>query len=262
MQYSNFELTINQGICHVEFNRPQQGNSITDAWLQEVLAVVHLCERDDAIRCLAFSSRGPYFSVGADLGMFRKNSDDLPNIIREVTVPFNSINSRLHRLSKPVIAAIQGPVAGGGLSMMLNCDYVIANDKAKFSVAYVGIGGSPDGGLCRQLPKLIGERRAKDMIMRNTQICTDTALDWGLINECVAEEALSDRLQQIALEFAIGPTAAYKQAKSLIALGSEITLETTMELEARAFAELGHTNDVKEGVTAIFEKRKPSFTGS
>jgi len=166
------------------------------------------------------------------------------------------------RMSAPVIAAVNGPAAGAGMSLAAACDIVVASEAASFTMAYTGAGLSPDGGATWTIPRRIGHGRARELVLTNRKLNAAEALDWGFATEVVSADALGARARALAETFATGPTAAYGRAKSLFAETFHNGLETQLELEARAIADSARGDDAREGVTAFLGKRRPQFRGA
>jgi 2-(1,2-epoxy-1,2-dihydrophenyl)acetyl-CoA isomerase len=185
----------------------------------------------------------------------------LPQYLREITSYLHLAISRFARLDAPVIAAVQGSAAGGGFSLAISCDLVIAAESATFLMAYTKIGMAPDGGSTYFLPRLVGLKRAMELALTNRALSAREACEWGIVTEVVAGENLSSRPEELARSLAQGPTGAFGSAKRLMHGGWNQTLETQMELESRAIAETGGSADGQEGIRAFLEKRKARFAG-
>jgi 2-(1,2-epoxy-1,2-dihydrophenyl)acetyl-CoA isomerase len=160
-----------------------------------------------------------------------------------------------------VIAAVQGSAAGGGFSLAISCDLVIAAESATFLMAYSKIGMAPDGSSTYFLPRLVGFKRAMELTLTNRVLSAREACEWGIVTEVVAPDGLAVRAEELAKSLAQGPTGAYGSAKRLLHSGWNQSLETQMELESRAIAEAGGSADGKEGIAAFVEKRKARFGG-
>jgi 2-(1,2-epoxy-1,2-dihydrophenyl)acetyl-CoA isomerase len=190
--------------------------------------------------------------------------DQLPRIgahIKELTTYLHGAVSRLVRSVKPVIMAVNGVAAGGGLSFALSGDVVVAAESARFTMAYSRIAATPDGSSSYFLPRLIGLRRAMDLYLTNRVLSAREALDWGLVTRVVPDAELGTAVAALADELAAGPTLAIGGAKRLFHQSTWESLETQMELEAQAIAQSGRTEDFREGVTAFAAKKTPTFRG-
>jgi 2-(1,2-epoxy-1,2-dihydrophenyl)acetyl-CoA isomerase len=169
--------------------------------------------------------------------------------------------SRLTRLNAPVIAAIQGTAAGAGFSLAIAADISIAAEHAKFTMAYTNAGLSPDGSSTYFLPRRVGDRRARELMLTNRVLTAAEAAEWGVINQAVPAETLEQTVQRLIEQFRKGPTLAFGRVKSLLNDSFNHGLETQMELETRGIAESAMTRDGQEGLHAFLEKRTPLFQG-
>lgn len=249
---------VRDHVGYVTLNRPHAGNSLDLGMAKELMAVALECERDKNVRAVLLRGAGNNFSMGGDVKLFHVQAD-LQSYLREITSYFHLAVSRLARLDAPVIAAVQGVAAGGGFSLAIACDLVVAADSATFLMAYTKIGMAPDGGSTYFLPRLVGLKRAMELTLTNRRLTALEAREFGLITEVVAAEKLTARAEELARALALGPTGAFGAAKRLLHNGWNESLETQMEWESRAIAEAGGTADGKEGVTAFLEKRKARF---
>ena len=165
------------------------------------------------------------------------------------------------RTAKPVIMAVNGIAAGGGMSLALAGDLVVAAESAKFTMAYSRIAASPDGSSSYFLPRMIGLRRALELHYTNRVLSAREAMDWGLVNRVHPDAEFPSAVSALAKELAQGPTLAFGRAKLLFHQSTQESLETQMELEAQAIAASGHTEDFKNGVAAFAKKQPPTFHG-
>ena len=161
----------------------------------------------------------------------------------------------------PVVAAVQGVAAGGGLSLLCGCDLVIAAASAKFTLAYTRAGLTPDGGSTFFLARLVGLRRAYELALTNRVLSAQEALEWGLITQVVPDQDLGEAAGALAANPVRGPTESFGATKRLLLDGATNSLETQMELESRAIAEAIRRPDGQEGIAAFLEKRRPGFVG-
>ena len=167
----------------------------------------------------------------------------------------------LREAAQPVIAAVHGAVAGAGMSLLAAADLAIAADGTKFSMAYSAIGTSPDGGSTWFLPRLVGARRAMELLLLSEPFDAATALRYGLVNRVVPVDELEAIAAQLARHLAGGPARAHAEIKALVNRSFETTLPAQLDAEAAAFARCAATRDFNEGVTAFVGKRKAKFEG-
>jgi 2-(1,2-epoxy-1,2-dihydrophenyl)acetyl-CoA isomerase len=192
---------------------------------------------------------------------FSAAGDGAGALIKEMTMYFHSAISRFARMDAPVVAAVNGMAAGAGFSLAVSCDLVVAAESAVFLSAYTAAALSPDGASTYFVPRLVGMRRAAELMLTNRRLSAAEALDWGLINEVVADDAAVGRATEVADQLASGPTVAYGAVKRMLHASLASSLETQMEMEARSIADMTRTRDGREGVSAFNEKRPPEFSG-
>jgi 2-(1,2-epoxy-1,2-dihydrophenyl)acetyl-CoA isomerase len=185
----------------------------------------------------------------------------MPSHLKDVTTYFHAAASRLVRGKAPVVAAVQGAVAGGGLSLACACDLVLAAESAKFTMAYTKIGLTPDGSGSYFLPRLVGLKRAMELTLTNRLFSAREAEHWGIVTRIVPDGELMAQADALAVQLASGPTLAYGAAKRLLHSGWTEPLETQMELESRSIADMGRTADAREGIGAFLAKRQPTYKG-
>lgn len=256
------------GLITVTFNRPEKKNALNgDNW-SDLAAVVTELESDPAARALVLTGAGGNFSSGADLsggmsgngeskGMTGRGQQPILSEMRIV----GDLISRLRRLPKPTVAAVDGVAVGVALGLVLACDLVIASDRARFSQIFVRRGMALDGGTSWSLPHQIGLRRAKQMAFFGEPVDAPTALEWGLVNEVVAPEELAATAADWGSRLANGPTISISLIKRLLDGAVESSFEATIEEEARCQHVAFTTDDMKEGIRAFLERREPEFKG-
>jgi 2-(1,2-epoxy-1,2-dihydrophenyl)acetyl-CoA isomerase len=249
---------VRHNVAHVTLNRPQASNALDLEMAKQLMAVALRCESDHGVRAVLLKGAGKSFCAGGDVKVFVAQ-EKLPQYLREITSYLHLAISRFARLDAPVIAAVQGSAAGGGFSLAISCDLVLAVDSATFLMAYTKIGMAPDGGSTYFLPRLVGLKRAMELALTNRALSAREACEWGIVTEVVPQENLASRAEELARSLAQGPTGAFGSAKGLLHGGWNQTLETQMELESRAIAETGASAAGQEGIRAFVEKRKAKF---
>jgi 2-(1,2-epoxy-1,2-dihydrophenyl)acetyl-CoA isomerase len=217
------------------------------------------CDEDPAVRAVLVAGSGKMFCAGGDLKSFAARKDDLPAHLKLLTHYIHGAVSLMARMDAPVITAVNGTVAGGGLGLVFGADLVIAAESARFTMAYTRAALSPDASTSFFLPRLVGLRRALDLTLTNRVISAREALEWGIVNRVVAEGELAGAAQALAKEMADGPTAAFGAAKRLLRDSFSDTLETHLQAEARAIAERARNAEAREGISAFLEKRAPRY---
>lgn len=262
MDFNSIELSVTDHVAHLVLNRPDRANVINAETARELLAAAIECDENPHIRAVLIRANGPMFCGGGDLKTFVKRGDDLPAYLKETTTYLHGAVSRLTRQSAPVVCAVHGFAAGGGFSLAISGDLVLASKSAKFTMAYTKAGLTPDGSSTYFLPRLVGLRRALDLALTNRVLSADEAMDWGLASRVVSDDDLLSEAEALAGRLAEGATWALGTAKGLLHGGFGESLETQMEMETRAIADSVRTHDGREGIRAFVEKRRPAFTGS
>jgi 2-(1,2-epoxy-1,2-dihydrophenyl)acetyl-CoA isomerase len=246
-------------IARVTLNRPAQGNAIDLPMARDLSALALQCDTDDSIRCVVLSGSGRMFCVGGDIGLFASAGSSIPALLAELAGCLHTALVRLARMQKPLLVLVNGPAAGAGLSLSLLGDVVIAARSAHFTSAYTGIGLSPDGGLTWILPRLVGVRRAQEIILTNRRIGSAEAQTTGLVTSVVDDEMLADAGNKMAESLSRSATRALGAARSLLLESFQSSYETQVEREARAIAAAGRDPESAEGIAAFLAKRPPNF---
>ena len=220
-------LNKDNTIATVTLNRPDNANTINLDLVKDLYESFKECHHDESIRAVIFTAKGAMFSAGGDLDSFVEKADNLGPFITDMTTYFHLAVTLMHRMEKPIIVAINGTAAGGGLSLALSGDIVISADTAKFSAAYTAAGLSPDGSMTYIMPRLIGLKRTKELMITNRRITANEALDMGLIDSVVKHEDLQKTAMDMALNLSKGATKAYGAVKTLLADTFSSSLENS-----------------------------------
>ena len=254
------KLTVEGGVATIVLNRPHVMNAMDGEMMQQLRPIAESVENDSSVRAVVLRGEGAAFMAGGDVAVFHQHLDELPELIvtwgREMHAAFLA----LRRMGKPVLASVHGAVAGAGFSLMCAADLAVAAADTRFTLAYANIGASPDGGSTYFLPRLVGYKKTMEMIMLPDRFDAETARLHGLVNWVVPNEELAAQTARIAQRLAAGPTRAYAEAKRLVNQSLD-ALGAQMEEELQAFSRCARGGDLKEGVTAFVEKRKPAFKG-
>ena len=252
---------VRDNVAHITLNRPDAANAMNSDTARELMHAALRCDEDPGVRAVVIAGAGRTFCAGGDLRSFAAEGDNLPFHLKEMTTYLHAAVSRLARMDAPVIAAVHGAAAGAGMSLVCAADIVLAAESARFTLAYTRVGLAPDGSSTFSLTRLVGLRRALELALTNRVLSAKEALDWGLVTRVVPDAELQPEADALAKQLAAGPTKALGAAKRLLRDGSTETLETQMELEARAIADAARTADAREGIAAFLEKRQPQFRG-
>lgn len=260
MQFETLLYEMRDGVAHVTLNRPEAANAINLQLAKDLAYAAMRCDEDPAVRAVLIAAKGKMFCAGGDIRSFVQSGGDMPALIKEITTYLHAAISRFARMRAPVVTAIHGAAAGAGFSLACAGDLAIASESARFTMAYTAIGLSPDGSASYYLPRLVGTRRALELMLTNRSLGAVEALEWGIVNRVVAPEALAGEAETLARSLAAGPTAAYGRVKDLV-LRSTDSLESQMELETRLICDSARSADAKAAVQAFLQKQKPTFTG-
>jgi 2-(1,2-epoxy-1,2-dihydrophenyl)acetyl-CoA isomerase len=261
MGYEAIRYEVRDAVATIALNRPEAYNALNLMLGRELFHAALEADEDRAVRCIVVTGTGKAFCAGGDVKDFNDSPDRIGILIKELTTYLHGAVSRLCRTAKPVVMAVNGVAAGGGMSLALAGDLVVAAESAKFTMAYSRIAASPDGSSSYFLPRMIGLRRALELHYTNRVLSAREAMDWGLVNRVHPDAEFSSAVAALAKELAQGPTLAFGRAKLLFHQSTQESLETQMELEAQAIAACGHTEDFKNGVAGFAKKQPVVFHG-
>ncbi|CAN5185332.1 enoyl-CoA hydratase-related protein [soil metagenome] len=261
MEFSTLRYDLTDGLARITFNRPERHNALDLEQGRDLEAVTATIAADPAVRAVLIDAEGKSFHVGGDLKYFA-GADDMPAALRSLTTVAHAAAERLSRGPAPVVIAVQGTAAGGGMSFVMGGDLVLAARSASFTMAYTAAGLTPDLSSSWYLPRLVGLRRAQELILTNRRLTAEEALEWGLITEVVDDEALADRAMTVARQLAEGPTQAFAGVKDLLRQSYSQPLEAQMADESQWIARMAATEDAQGGIAAFVAKQRPTFRGA
>jgi 2-(1,2-epoxy-1,2-dihydrophenyl)acetyl-CoA isomerase len=253
--------SVADSVATITLNRPAVMNALDAAMIAELRAVCERAEQDASARAVVLRGAGPAFLAGGDVSYFHANLKRMPELVRQGGAELHHAILALRRAAKPVLASVHGTVAGAGVSLMAAADLAVAAEGTKFMLAYSGIGTSPDGGATYFLPRLIGGRKALELMLLSDPMEAHEALRVGLVNRVVDAGRLAAETEAMARRLAQGATLAFAETKRLVNASQDQTLAAQLEAEVEAFARSAATRDFAEGITAFVEKRKPLFRG-
>ncbi len=245
-------------IATLQFNRPDALNALDVPMAQALLAAVRDLTADRNLRAVVMKGAGKAFMAGGDLATLQANP---VQGAADLLCALNEVAALLAQINAPVIAQAHGVAAGGGMSLMLLADFIIAAEGTRFNLAYINIGASCDVGASWSLPRLVGLRHALEIAMLGDTLSADDALRMGLINRVVPAADLEASVQQLAERLANGPTTALGHMRRLMRSSFDRDLPSQLAAEASAFNACAHTTDLPEGIAAFYAKRKPQFSG-
>jgi 2-(1,2-epoxy-1,2-dihydrophenyl)acetyl-CoA isomerase len=251
-------------VATLTLNRPEALNVLDLAMVDALIPACAEVAADDAIRVLVVRGAGGHFMAGGDIRTFARESHRPPD---ERIRGFQHLVERVHivvetlaRMDKPAVARVHGAVAGFGMSLMNACDLAIASDDAYFAAGYRQIGITPDGGGTWSLPRIVGQRRALEILMLGARFDAAHALSIGLVNRVVPSAQLDAAVSAVVKALVDGPRRAIAGAKRLVRDSFDHTLSEQLLAEAQSFGRLAGTDDFLEGIAAFLEKRPARFS--
>ncbi|MBW2558229.1 MAG: 3-hydroxyacyl-CoA dehydrogenase/enoyl-CoA hydratase family protein [Deltaproteobacteria bacterium] len=245
-------------IAKLTLDRPQRANALNVAFIDEIDEVLDIVEKDADIRCLIITGTGRNFCAGADMAGF---ASGIPGDMITFSNRGHEVFTRFETLSKPIIAAINGPAMGGGLEMALACDVRIMNNKTFVQLPETNLGLFPGWGGTQRLPRLIGMAKAKQFIYLGEKITADMALECGLANYVAEPKELDAFVDSIAEKLIKASPLGIKMAKKVMYYGAQADQRTGLFLEGAAAGDLCPSDDLSEGVTAFMNRRAAVYIG-
>jgi len=266
MAYENVLVETTDGVATLTLNRPQSLNSLNKGLIDDIRAALRVLAKDDDAKVLVITGAGRGFCAGADLadagfgdGVQRSVGE---GISHSMEIGYNPLVRDLAGFPKPVVVAVNGVAAGGGVGLALAGDIVIAAHSSYFVQVFgPRLGLVPDMGCTWFFPQLLGRARSRALAMLGDRLPADKAAEWGLIWASVLDDRLMAEAESLARRLAKGPTNAFREIKRTLDAAAFNTLDQQLELERRVQHGLGDTEDFREGVTAFLSKREPQFKG-
>lgn len=259
MRYGDVEISINDHVALVEIQRPP--NNFFDTELINALCnAFEALDADPDCRALVLAAQGKHFCAGANFGD-RAQRDEREQRTEGSGNPLYSAAVRLFASKKPVVAAIQGAAVGGGFGLAVMPDFRVVSPSARFTANFVKLGFHPGFGLTYTLPRLIGQQRANLMFYTGRRINGETAFEWGLADRLVDDDRLRDAARDLAAEIAENAPLAVVSVRATMRQGLAEAVKTATDHEFTEQFRLQKTEDHKEGVRAVAERRPGNFQG-
>lgn len=245
-----------QGIATLTLNRPQQFNTIDVASMQCLASLLQDLEHDAAVRAVVLRGAGKTFSGGGDIRSMHAQIDNLPRFIGEIIDAFHAAIVALRRLPMPIIASVHNSAAGGGFSLALACDFVVATESSRFVIAYPKLATSTDGGLSFFLTRRLGTARALDLLLLRDEIGAADAYALGLVNRLAADDRLADETQAAAQRIAGLPKQSVREIKRLVSGLGDAALHEQLAAERAAFVRNAALPEMAQRLLAFLDKKK------
>ena len=265
MLYEQILYAKDSGVATITLNRPAKFNAYSETMVHEILAVLADARDDDAARAVIITGAGRGFCSGGDISRdfqypTRYRGHRMESML-EMRENMHQLVRFLQLFDKPVIAAVNGPAVAGGLTLALACDFRIAAESAKLGDTAIRVGLLPDEGGAWLFPRFMGIERALKMSLFGEVYPAREAKELGLVTEVVPDEELMPTAHAWAARLAAGAPIAIRVAKKMMYKQLSMTLDNALEDAAMATLVTNYTDDVKEGIRAFHEKRKPVFKG-
>ena len=262
MAFQDIEKAIDDSVGTVTLNRPDRGNALRPSMMREICTALDELERDDQVKAIILRGAGKHFSTGADFAFLDELTRTRPvDVQQQIYEHFQGAARRLYHCRKPTIALISGAAITVGCELALACDFRLVSDTASFQESWIKLGLIPPLGGLFLLPRLIGLGRAMQMVLRAEAVTAQSAVAMGLAQELVPADRLERRGRELALELAQRPPLAYTTAKLALHRGLETTMEAEWSANLSSQAMLLSSEDFREGLAALKEKRPPQFRG-
>lgn len=244
---------LRDAVLHIEMRRPERKNALTQAMYTGLAEAFARADAESGVRAVLLKGQPSAFCAGNDV------KDFVEHPTKDMDAPVFQFLRRIIRSRKPIVAAVSGNAVGVGTTMLLHCDYVVADGSARFAVPFANLGLCPEAASSVSLALVIGWRRATEMLMLGQPIDAETALSWGLVNRLVPDSELANVAENVALSFTELPAEAVRATKALLRDRILPIYEQALADEAREFGRLLQTPDAQEAFRAFLEKRAPRF---
>lgn len=259
MEYKYLLIETVESIAWVKINRPESLNALNSEVVTSLYEALKAVEHDPAVKVVVITGAGDKaFIAGGDI---KEMADMSPLTARAFSRSGQLLVELIGKMTKPVIAAVNGYALGGGLEIALACDFICASEKARIGLPEVTLGVIPGFGGTQNLARLIGPNKARELIFSGRQLTAQQAREWGIVNEVFPVEELTVKVKEIATSIARNGMIAVASAKDAIVNGLNMSRDDGLRYENAVFATLFATEDQKEGMQAFVSKRKSEFKG-
>ncbi|BCB83778.1 enoyl-CoA hydratase/isomerase family protein [Phytohabitans suffuscus] len=258
-------MRLDGAVLRITLNRPERRNALSSEAARELTTLLPEIGRHDVVRAVAITAQGAHFCAGMNLKRDRSTVGERPRPTathRSIDAGPHGLIAALARVEVPVVTAVRGHAAGLGCTLALVADFCVTSETAVFSASFVTKGFTPDSGSTWLLPRLVGQARAREMLLRGRRIPAAKAAQWGLISDTVPDARLDTAAEELVQELAAGPTTALGLTRWLLDRNSTGTLEDALRMESVVEDIATRSLDFKEGIAAFVERREPSFRGN
>ncbi len=257
--FEHIKFEIDGAIARIELDRPDAANGLDSKMARELRAAAEICDREAALKAVILGASGRFFCAGGDLREMMSHGDEVGEAVRGLADDLHAAVSLFARMQAALVVGVNGVAAGAGFSLALVGDIVLAAESASFTMAYTRAGLCPDGSSSYFLPRLVGLRKAQELMLTNPTLSAAQAAEIGLITRVVPDDELRLDVEALATQVAAGARLSTAYVKKLLLASAGNDLETQMDLEGQLIEACVSSPDGQEGIKAFFEKRKPEF---
>ena len=258
-EFEHIIFSTDGRLATIKLNRPDAANGLNRKMAAELKQAAQICAGEAEIRAVILIAEGRFFCAGGDLREMNSHGDAAAEAVKGLAEDLHAAISVLARMQAALVVAVNGVAAGAGFSLALAGDIVIAAESASFTLAYTRAGLCPDGSSSYFLPRLVGLRKAQELMLLNPMLSATDAQALGLVTRVVADDELARQSTEQAAELAAGARLSTAYVKKLLLASADNDLETQMELETQLISRCVSSPDGREGIAAFIEKRQPEF---
>ncbi len=255
-EFNNILVDRAGAVATIALNRPKALNALNIELMTELVDCLEALDQDDGVRAIVLTGSERAFAAGADIKEMA-DANAMEMLARDQFARWD----RIRKIKKPIIAAVSGFALGGGCELMMHCDIIIASETARIGQPEILIGVMPGAGGTQRLTRAVGKGLAMEMILTGRQITADEALHAGLVQKVVPVEFYLEEAQRLAKDISEKPPVAVRLAKEAVLKAFDTTIEMGLEYERKNFYLLFASEDMREGMKAFIEKRKPEWKG-
>ncbi|TDK89239.1 enoyl-CoA hydratase [Mycobacterium paragordonae] len=257
-RYETLDFAQDGPVTRIALNRPDAANSINDVLARELMDAASRCDVAET-KVVLLTGKGRFFCAGGDLQAMARSPLGAGRFVKGLADDLHRAISTFARMDAVLIVAVNGAAAGAGFSLALIGDLVVAAESASFTMAYTKAGLSPDGSSSYYLPRLVGVRRAQELMLTNRRLSAADAAQWGLVTEVVPDDTLAERAEALTVQMSTAAGLSSSSVRKLLLMSFSNGLEEQMEIEGRMIAACAGSPDGQEGIDAFLNKRRPEF---